>query len=274
MRKTIFCRCRVLVLTPVILLALSACQTQHAWLRLGNEELFDVYQPAHRQAWPFRRVMPYDRHFRVHDHRRSWTSAYNLPFIVAFSGAREKFRFRITGSLPEAGDTFRAQVFCTARIREKDFPIFAIGIPPIMVNLMPPDRYSNFFFGQIVPDDTLRHGSAFFSVGEPQFIIIPGQVSEGYMMLGARKFSIIGVTDVRNIKGTRPVFVGQVVGFEVYDEEERPVLGVSAVNEGRVWLRKDLDATAKYHLMALASAFLLRRDLKGTHEAVKYGTGP
>lgn len=262
------------VLAALLLLGLSACQTQHAWLRLGNEEQFEVYQPSRRQAWPFSRTMPYDRHFRVFDHRRSWTTAYNIPFFIVFSGAKEKFRFRFTGSLPESGDTFRAQVLCTARIREKDFPMLFLAIPPLMLNLMPPDRYSNFFFGQILPADTLRYGSSFFSIGEPQFIIMPGQVSEGYLMVGDRKFSIVGVTAVRSIKGTRPVPVGQVVGFEVYDQEERPVLGVSAVNEGRVWLRKDLSATDRFHLMALASALLLRRDLKSTHEAAKYGTLP
>jgi hypothetical protein len=258
----------------LLLLGLSACQTQHAFLRLGNEEQFEVYQPSRRQAWPFSRSMPYDRHFRVRDHRRSWTTAYNFPFFVVFSGAKEKFRFRFTGTLPEASDTFHAQVFCTARIREKDFPMFALGLPPLMINLMPPDRYSNFFFGQILPADTLHHGSGFFSIGEPQFIIMPGQVSEGYLMVEGRKFSIVGVTALRSIKGTRPVPVGQVVGFEVYDEVERPVLGVSAVNEGRVWLRKDLSAKDRYYLMALASALLLRRDLKSTHEAAKYGTLP
>lgn len=251
-------------------LTLIACKTQHAWLNLGNLSDYEVYRPSRRQAWPFSRTMPYDKDVVVSGIRRSWTTAYHLRFVVAFSGAKEKFRFRLVAHFPESPDTFRAEVYCTARIRETDFPLFGPGIPPLFLNLMPPDKYRNFFFGQIYPADTLKWGDSFFSIGERRYIMLPGQGSEGYLMVNGKKFAIVGVTSVHNLKGTKPVFTGQVVGFEVYDADtEKIVMGVSAVNEGRVWLRKDLPILYKNHLMALASAMLLRRDLKEKHEEIK-----
>ncbi|MCS6981394.1 MAG: hypothetical protein N2110_06880 [Flavobacteriales bacterium] len=261
--------------SSLVALTLFSCKTQHAWLRLGNLSDYEVYQPSRRQAWPFSRAMPYDKDVVVSEISRSWTTAYNLRFIVAFSGAKEKFRFRVLAHFPESPDTFRAEVFCTTRIKETDFPLFGPGIPPLFLNLMPPDKYQNFFFGQIYPSDTLKWGDSFFSIGEPRFIMLPGQGSEGYLLAQGKKFAIVGVTSVHNLKGTKPVFTGRVVGFEVYDADtEKIVMGVSAVNEGRVWLRKDLPIKHKNHLMALASAMLLRRDLKEKHEEIKSGYSP
>ncbi|MCX7651057.1 MAG: hypothetical protein N2050_10985 [Flavobacteriales bacterium] len=262
-------------LLAAAVIALASCRTQHAWIRFDQASDFEVYQPARRQAWPFSRSMPYDRDFKVSKIFRSWTTAYQFPFVVVFSGAKEKFRFEISGRIPEATDSFHAKVFCTARIREKDFPLFFVGIPPLVYNVMPPDKYENFFFGKVYSSDSLKFGHSFFAIGEPPFILMPRQMSEGYLMLDTTKFAIVGVNSVANLKGDRPVFTGHIVGFEVYDaHKEKLVMGVSAVNEGRVWLRKNLTTKEKNHLMALASALLLRRDLKEIHQNVKSGFQP
>lgn len=173
---------------------------------------------------------------------RGWTKGYDYPFIVRFTGAREKLRFAVEDSSGNA-----AMVHCIGKLREADLRLF-----------------SEYFDVNVYARDTFA-GTIALDAGSVDFYVnnLSIQQNSGYRPLegravaGPRPITLRAAWQLESGQrwpGTEPI------GVEFLRSDD--VIGaVETVNEGRVWISEQLDAQDRLILASLASALLLRNGL-------------
>ncbi|MCX8080062.1 MAG: hypothetical protein N3F09_02365 [Bacteroidia bacterium] len=247
-------------ITIVIGILLWSCKTQHAYISdslVTEGETFDI---KNRQALHWFKDMELGTEYTAKKIKRSWTEGYHFPFILRFSGMKEKFSF-VLNSNDSVNQPFKAAVFCLNKIKEKQLPDFIPYPFPL--------KYENIFSGKIIllSDTSVK---ASFLINEPPYIMTKEHISEGKFFFKNEVYEIKGVNAYRKKNGS-PGFTGQIIGFEVFDKNNKPIMGVSCMNVGKVWYVKNLDKETKNFLMALSAAMLLKRELKDDHERLKTG---
>lgn len=223
-------------------LLLAGCSTPQMRVDPGLAAQTPALPVSGREGWLVEQVLSFGE-FRTDPVNRGWTKGYDYPFIIRFTGAREKLRFAVRD-----GSGREAVVHCAAKLREQDLRLFR--------------EYFDVNFGTT---DTFIGTIALEGSRQRDFFIenLNTQQNIGYRPLEG---AVRGTGDPIDIRAVWHLASGQrsydtqPMGIE-FLSAGRVVGAVETVNEGRVWISDDLGGEDRLLLASLASALLLRSSL-------------
>lgn len=170
--------------------------------------------------------------------RRGWTSSYDLPFVVRFQGAQEKFSFTQFD-----GKGNRAEVYAVAKVKSVEMPNllqhFGFEIP-----------LQNVFAGTIYMPQTKKSYDFVLYNPDSNLERLP---TKGQLNSEETAISIKGVTEMQD----RKLWNTDNLGFE-FSIGNQAVGATQTFNKGMVWLRNDLPDETRLLLSALSTALMVR----------------
>lgn len=226
---------------------LSACSTPRINV---NEQLLsdsDLYEVQGRQGWLVNQTLSFGE-FQSGKVDRSWTKGYDYPFIVRFTGAKEKLSFTL-----QNGSKNEADIFCISKLREQDLQLFHKYFD---INLNAKDVFS----GSIIIGGNA--GYDFYITNLNQNNI--SRKVEGRITGEGR---IISIEPIKKLEGNKAYLSAQTPGFEFTMNGEL-IGAVEVLNKGRIWIRKSLPEADRLLIASAASALLLRSDLEGHNDNI------
>lgn len=192
-----------------------------------------------RQGWLIKQQLKFGE-FTSGPVKRSWTTGYNIPFIVRFSGAKEKLGFSMQGP---GGET--AELFCLGKLREIDLPVLNKAFE---VNLKTTDVFT---CGLALADQSFEFYSENLNQN-PRFSAITGQLKGPGM-----EFSI---RPVGKLQDGQTSWSTTALGYELM-QDDQVIAAVEILNDGRVWISPDLTDSQQLVVAGAAAALLLRSSL-------------
>ena len=192
-----------------------------------------------RQGWLIKQQLQFGE-FTSGPVRRSWTTGYNIPFIVRFSGAKEKLGFSLQDS---AGN--QAELFCLGKLREYDLPVLNKAFE---VNL----KTTDVFTCAIALADQSFEFYAENLNQNPRFGTITGQVQGPGVDFSIRP--------VGSLEDGQASWSTTALGYELV-QDGRAIAAVETLNNGRVWINPELPESQQLITAGVAAALLLRSSL-------------
>jgi hypothetical protein len=192
-----------------------------------------------RQGWLIKQQLQFGE-FNSSPVKRSWTTGYNIPFIVRFSGAKEKLGFSLQNS---AGD--KAELFCLGKLREYDLPVLNKAFE---VNLKTTDVFTCAI---ALADQSFEFYSENLNQN-PRFGAITGQVQGPGV--------IFSIRPVGTLEGGQSSWSTTALGFELL-QDGQVIAAVETLNDGRVWISPALSEPQQLITAGIAAALLLRSAL-------------
>lgn len=227
------------VLTCLLAATLGACTVPYMQVDPQLNASAQAMPVSGRQGWLVKQQLSFGE-FTSSPVKRGWTFGYNIPFIVRFSGAREKLGFGIQNS---AGD--QAELFCLGKLREYDLPVLNKAFE---VNLKTTDVFT---CGIALADQSFE----FYSENlhqNPRFGAITGQVQGPGVDWSIRPVS--------SLEGGQSSWSTTALGYELV-QDGRVIAAVETLNDGRVWINPALPESQQLIIAGVAAALLLRSSL-------------
>jgi hypothetical protein len=231
------------ILLLVAMLALTACTVPYMQVDPALSSSAEAMPVAGRQGWLINQQLQFGE-FQSGPVKRSWTTGYNIPFVVRFSGAKEKLGFSVRNS---SGET--AELFCLGKLREIDLPVFNKAFE---VNLNTTDVFTcaitlsgdsfEFYSENLNQNPNNNHG----------FDEITGQLQGPGLDIALRP--------VGKLEGGQTSWSTNALGYEL-QQDGKTIAAVETLNNGRVWINPELSASQKLLVAGVASALLLRSSL-------------
>lgn len=195
-----------------------------------------------REGWLVDQILSFGE-YRSGPVSRGWTKGYDYPFVIRFTGAREKLRFAV---FDHSGN--EAMVHCAGKLREQDLRLFRDYFD---INIGTTDT----FIGTVALNGGRQYDFHFENLNTQQstgYRPLEGTVQGGIETIRLR--AVWHLASGQRWLDTQPIGVeflraGRVIG------------AVETVNEGRVWISEDLGGEDRLLLASLAAALLLRSDL-------------
>lgn len=223
------------------LLFLASCSTPQ--MAVDNQLQSATAMPVKgRQGWMLNQRLSFGE-FTTGKVKRGWLKSYDIPFIVRFSGAKEKLAYDLTD-----GEGNTAEVFAMGKLREQDLLLFNKYFE---VNLNWQDAFSgtvslnegrqhyDFLLTDLNQNNWFRPAEGFIRYQDGLIDVQPvGRLANGKRFLGQQSL------------GFQFVYRGEVAG------------AVETLNHGRVWLKDGLAPELRLVLSSVAAALLLRSELE------------
>jgi len=227
----------VLLLTSVI----ASCSITVPYMQVdqGLAAAADAMPVQGREGWLINQQLAFGS-FTTGPVKRGWTKGYNIPFIVRFSGAKEKLGFSLRNG---SGD--QAELFCLGKLREIDLPVVNRAFE---VNLKSTDVFTCAIS---LADQSFEFYSENLNQN-PRFDAPAGQLKGS----GA-EFSIRPVTSLENGQSS---WSTTALGYEFW-QGNRAIAAVETLNDGRVWINPALTGQQQLLAAGVAAALLLRNSL-------------
>ena len=227
-------------------LFLTTCSTPKMLIDKNLQEEGRVYEVEGRNGWLINQQLSFGE-YQTGKVKRSWTKGYDYPFIVRFSGAKEKLSFSLQD---DDGNT--AEVFCLGKLREQDLMLFH---KYFAINLKAKDAFT----GSVVVNESAVFDFYVTNLNQNNWF----KAAKGWIQGEDTKFEI---RPVKKLENSKRALDSQVPGFEfAYNNE---VVGaVETLNRGKIWLHNELDEEQKLVLASIAAALLLRSELASHNDA-------
>lgn len=229
------------IISLSVLFVLVACSTPQMAVSDQLESNATPYAVQGRQGWLINQHLSFGP-YQSGKVKRSWTKAYSIPFILRFSGAKERLQFEISG---EGSRT--AEVFCLGKLRETDLIWFDEYFE---VNL----KTKDFFSGTVVLNENESYTFLVENLNQNNHF----REAAGYVQGPGMRLTI---RPVSRLAGDKAWLGEQVPGFE-FVHEEKVIGAVETLNNGRVWIRDNISPDQQLLSAALAAALLLRSELE------------
>lgn len=236
------------LLIGVFCLVLTGCASTGMQLAEPLHHAAQPHQVEGRSGWWIDQQLRFGG-FTAGPVRRGWTRGYDYPFLVRFTGAREKLRFSVSDA-----NGLEASVFCAGKLREQDLRLFREYFD---ISLRAKDHFVGTvgIAGTAAPYD--------FQISDLELQQNPGyRAMRGAIRGGGTSIELRSVWHLASGQrtwGTEPLGVEFLL-------DGRVVAAVETLNEGRVWLHDDLDREKRLVLASVASALLLRSELSGHND--------
>ncbi|GGC02007.1 hypothetical protein GCM10011325_31340 [Dyadobacter sediminis] len=179
--------------------------------------------------------------------KRGWTFNYAVPFIMKFNGAKQKLSFQQFGANNKTAD-----IALVSRFKETEFePIkdyFSIAL-----------QYKNYFAGTIKLNSEEDSWDFIVHNVDGTSRSIRNNQTIGFARNRQTRIDIIGI---RELEGSSALITqGDVYGYE-FQMQGKVIGAVSTINNGKVWIRKELDDDLKLVLASISSGLMLRNSLE------------
>lgn len=225
-----------------VVVLLAACTAPRMRVDPALEAAASAYPVYGRSGWLLDQRLHFGE-FSAGPVSRGWTKGYDYPFIIRFTGAREKLRFPVSDGLGN-----EAMAHCIGRLREQDLRIFRDYFD---VNTNTADTFAC----TLRVNDSVDYD--FYAANLNVQQNVGYKTMEGSVTGGAEP---IGLQSVWQLSSGQRWLATEPLGVEFLRQGE--VIGaVETVNEGRVWLGDELDQESRLVIGAVAAALLLRSGL-------------
>lgn len=221
-------------------LLLAACSVPQMLVdqRLQGESM--AYEVNGRNGWLINQHLSFGP-YRSGKVDRGWTKGYDFPFIVRFTGAKEKLSFTL-----QDGQGNEASVFCLGKLREQDLMLFH---QYFAINLKAKDAFT----GSVVLNGDTAYDFYVTNLNQNNWF----KEAKGWVQ--GENINLV-IRPVEKLSNNKRMLDMQVPGFE-FVLDNKVVGAVETLNRGKVWLHKDLQEDQKIVLASIASALLLRSEL-------------
>lgn len=229
-------------LSVLVLLVLTSCTTPNIIIDKTLTSQTAPMPVKGKQGWQINQIIEFGD-YKTNKVKRGWTSTYNIPFVVKFTGAKEKLHYRQYGV-----NGTEAEVFCISKFTDHYVPVLGeyFGIPL---------KYEDHFAGTIY--DEKRNSPWDFIIYTPDGGTIHNTTT-GYIKNGDTVIEIRGVREMENQKYLLKL---DVYGYEFF-LDGKSIGAVQTVNNGRVWIDSTLRDDIKLVLAGVSTGVLLRHDPK------------
>jgi len=221
-------------------LFLSACTAPEMLVDKTLQEQSMVYDVNGRNGWLVNQHLSFGE-YHTGKVQRSWTKGYDWPFMVRFTGAKEKLWFPIKDGIGN-----EAEGFCLGRLHEQDLMLFHQYFD---IKLSAKD----VFTGTVVLNGSQAFDFYVTNLNQNNWLT----ESKGWVLGENAEYIIRPVQRMNNHMRSLGM---QVPGFE-FVLDNHVVGAVETLNRGRIWLQNELEEGQKLVLACVASALLLRSEL-------------
>lgn len=229
----------LLVLLFTSIIASCAITVPYMQLDQGLAAVADAMPVQGREGWLINQQLAFGS-FITSPVKRGWTKGYNIPFIVRFSGAKEKLGFSVRNRSGE-----EAELFCLGQLREIDLPVLNRAFE---VNLKTTDVFTCAIS---MADQSFEFYSENLNQN-PRFDAPAGQLKGPGV-----EVSIRPVTSLENGQSS---WSTSALGYELF-QDNQAVAAVETLNDGRVWINPALIEQQQLLAAGVAAALLLRNSL-------------
>jgi hypothetical protein len=176
--------------------------------------------------------------------KRGWTTGYDISFVTRFKGAKEKLNFiQLTPNK-------QAYVLAIGKFKSSELELLN-GFLSYSFN------YENYFAGSIIPSDESNNIWEFI-IHNPE----GGNLNDFECGIAKDKYGHeILITGVREIENQANWVKLDNFGFE-FSQNGQAIGAVSTINNGRVWIKNDIDEDIKLILSSISSSLLVRNSME------------
>lgn len=232
------------VLTATTLFLLSSCKIPNLIFSGNLHDNTTVMDAKGRQGWQFNQVISFGD-YKTSKITRGWTKGGTWSFVVKFQKAEQKLSF--TQNTPFGKS---AEVLAVGRFKNTELPLFKDFLSYSF-------RYENTFAGTVIPNDD-ESGNWDFVIHDPESGL-PNDADCGIIM--DNNGDEIIIRGVKKVQGQANWVQLDNYGFE-FIRNGQSIGAVSTINNGRVWLKNDIDDNTKLVLASIASSLLVRHSMQ------------
>ena len=227
-----------------LLLIISACNTPNILISDDLKANSSVLEVKGRQGWQYNQVIRYGE-FSTSKIKRGWTTGYDMDFVIRFQKAQEKLSF-----IQFSPDQKQAEVLAVSKFKNTELDLLD-GYMSF------PIKYENSFTGTIINAET-PNNSWEFIIHDPD-----GSLAniDDCGMAKDKSGNEIHIHAVKKLEGKNNWIQLGNFGYEfIYCGTS--VGAVSTVNNGKVWIKKDICPDIKLVISCISTSLLVRHDME------------
>lgn len=238
---------RIQFLFAIAILLFASCKTPNIAISEDLRANSEIMEVRGRQGLQFNQVIRYGT-FNTDKVKRGWTKSQELNlgigFVARFQKASQKLSF--TQSTPDGQS---AVVLAVGKFKNHEIDL-------LKGYLSIPFKFENAFAGTVISNDD-EDNPWDFIIHNPD-ASLPRDTDSG--LARSAKGEEIFIRAIKKIEGQGKWSSFDNYGFE-FHHEGRAIAAVSTLNNGRVWISKDLDPAMKLVVSSISTSLLLRHDL-------------
>lgn len=234
LKNIVYC-CLTILATAILACTVPKIQVDNNLL-----ENTSIYEVKGRNGWLINQTLSFGK-YQTGKVNRSWIKGYDIPFIIRFTGAKEKLSFSL-----QDGSGNKSEVFCLGVLNEQELLLFHEYFDITI-------KTKDAFTGSVALNESTAFD--FFVVNLNQnnwFKEATGLIHGNNMEIEIRP--------VKNLSNGQKMLTAQVPGFE-FVLDGKVVAALETLNKGKIWIKNSLDEQQKLVLASVASALLLRSEL-------------
>jgi len=235
---------KIFALTTITLFLLGSCKSPNLIFSGNLQDNTTVMNAKGRQGWQFNQVISFGD-YTTSKIKRGWTKGGTWDFVLKFQKAEQKLSF--TQNTPFGKS---AEVLAVGRFKNAELPLFKDFLSFSL-------KYENTFVGTVIPDDDESNNWDFI-IHNPESGL-PKDADCG--IIKDNNGNEIVIRGVKKVQGQLNWMQLDNYGFE-FIRNGQSIGAVSTINNGRVWLKNDIDDNTKLVLASIASSLLVRHSMQ------------
>jgi len=228
------------LLVLAVMSAMSSCKTPSVLLNQNLVSNADIYNVDGRMGLQIKQKVNFGP-YSTGVIKRGWISSYNIPFIIRFSGAKEKIFFSLSDSL------LTSKIHCVGKIKQVEFNLVQSHFGILL-------EQEDAFAGNVEimggkTWDFIVHNASNSNITNPIY---------GFANCNDEKITIKAI---RKFEGKNTILseLG-VYGYE-FILGDKVIGAVETLNKGRVIVSKELEPEYRLLVSSLSAALLLKTNL-------------
>ena len=226
-----------------------ACKTAEPVVNKDLADETEIYPVKGRQGSYIGQTLSFGG-FKTNKVKRGWTFGYSIPFIAKFNGSSEKLSFTQSDVNGRAADVALVSKFSETELSHLA-AYFSLSL-----------QYKNYFAGMAQMSEPGERWDFVVHNVDGTERSLKKNSTVGFIRNGQINVEIFGI---RELKGS-PALLTQndVYGYE-FRLNGKIIGAVSTINNGKVWLKKDLNEQLKLVLASVSTGLMLRNSVEETH---------
>jgi len=235
---------KIFTLTAIVLVFISSCKTPGLIFSGNLKDNTKVMEVKGRQGWQFNQKITFGDYF-TSKIKRGWTKGGTWNFVVKFQNAEQKLSF--TQNTPFGKS---AEVLAIGKFKNTELPLFKDFLSYSF-------KYENTFAGTVIPNDN-ESNNWDFVIHNPESGL-PKDADCG--IIRDSNGNEIIIRGVKKVEGQANWVTLDNYGFE-FIQNGQSIGAVSTINNGRVWIKNDLDENTKLILASVSTSLLVRHSMQ------------
>ena len=233
-----------------IVIAYTACKPVQMAVSPELKQRVEPFKVTGKQGFNWKQVIRFGNYYSE-DIKRGWSNISHFRFFIEKDAATDELQFTQKDSLGNV-----AEVICASSYMNKELPLGLFSIE---------FEYHDNYSGSILLNDAKIPWTFFIANGYDSDNF-GAETWVGELIRGEKRVSIIGTNKIENVKSS--FSATELTGYE-YFLNGKSIGAVEVVNNGRVWIIKEISKEHQLLLASMSTALMLRTNLKAVVEESK-----